>query len=63
MYAAAGIPEYWVFDVTGRRFVRMHKPTPEGFEDRYGGMFGMPLASATMKDFVIDTVTLMRVFD
>ena len=33
LYARAGIVEYWVADIVGRRFVVHRAPTPDGYED------------------------------
>ena len=33
LYAAHGVPEYWLVDVKGRRLVRHSEPTPGGYAD------------------------------
>ena len=33
LYAAHGIPEYWLIDVNGRRLLRFSRPTDDGYED------------------------------
>ena len=32
-YAAGGVPEYWIVDLTGRTFVVHRKPTADGYAD------------------------------
>ena len=31
IYARAGVPEYWAFDITGRELHRHRQPTPDGY--------------------------------
>lgn len=33
LYARAGIPEYWIVDITGRRIFVHRQPTPSGYEE------------------------------
>ena len=63
LYAGARIPEYWVFDVAGRSFIRMHGPTGQGYATRDGGSFGEMLSSATIEGFVVNTALLNELLD
>ena len=31
LYAAAGIPEYWLIDLNGERLLAYREPSPEGY--------------------------------
>lgn len=58
VYARAALPEYWVFDVQGRRVIRMHQPSEERYAHRAEFAFGEPVPSATIDGLVIDTASL-----
>jgi Uma2 family endonuclease len=55
LYAAAGIPEYWVADLAGRRIVRMWQPGETGYARRDETAFGAPLESATIAGLAVET--------
>ena len=60
LYAAAGVPEYWVVDVQERR-VLMHA-NPRGYDSAYDGQldvpFGETLHAATIEGLQVDTTGL-----
>ena len=58
LYAAGGVPEYWVADLEGEVFHRMWSPTQDGYAHADKVAFGRPLASATIEGLTIDTVGL-----
>lgn len=59
LYAAAGVPEYWVVDVNGGRIVIHHRPTAEGYAERSEVPIGGPLASATIDRLELGAVRLV----
>lgn len=58
LYAAAGIPEYWVADIEARRMVVMWAPADDGYTRRVEHPFGGPVASATTPGLIVDTARL-----
>jgi Uma2 family endonuclease len=48
LYASAGIAEYWVLDVDGRRVVVHRDPTPEGYRQRLALTADEPLSSVAL---------------
>ena len=48
LYAAAGVPEYWVVDLNGGRVVVHEQPGAEGYQRKRDVPFGEPLVSATI---------------
>lgn len=40
VFAAAGIPDYWVVDVEGRRVVVHRKPSADGYRERFDAVAG-----------------------
>ncbi len=54
-YAAAGLTEYWVVDVSGRLIHRFWSPSAEGYEQHDHIAFGEPLACATLPGLTIRT--------
>ena len=59
LYAAAGIPEYWVVDREGDRVVVHYGPRGEAYACRREVALGGPLASATLDGLVVDTAELI----
>lgn len=55
LYAAAGIAEYWVVDLGGRRVVVHEHPGAEGYVDRWDVSFGGMLVSAAIEGLEIAT--------
>lgn len=53
LYAAAGIPEAWIFDLTGDRIERHTEPDPNGYRQTIRADRGQSLVST-----VLPTVTL-----
>ena len=62
LYARAGIPEYWVVDIKGRRIVQLWHPVEEAYQDRTERPFGEAIASATIAGLVVSTERLAREF-
>jgi Uma2 family endonuclease len=58
LYARAGLPEYWVADVRGRRVIRMAEPRADEYSERAEFAFGEPVPSATIPGLVVDTASL-----
>lgn len=58
LYAAAGVPEYWVADVNGRVVHRMSSPTGDGYAERIEIPFGTCLQAATIPGLAVDTAML-----
>lgn len=59
LYAAAGVPEYWVVDLNGGRVVRHHRPGGSGYAERTETMFGERLTSATLPGVEVETAGLV----
>lgn len=59
LYAAAGISEYWVVDVEGRRVLIHHRPEPAGYACRAEVALGDRLASATIEGLEVGTADLV----
>lgn len=55
IYAAAGIPEYWVADVTTRVIYQMSLPTDAGYTQVSEIAFGGVVAALTIQGLLIDT--------
>lgn len=60
LYAAAGVPEYWVVDVNGDRIVIHSLPTSEGYEARFEVPFGGALRAATIDGLDLGEVKLVE---
>lgn len=58
LYAAAGIPEYWVADVNGRVIFQAWNPNAAGYTRSRTVAFGAPVTAATIEDLTIDTTRL-----
>ena len=57
-YAAAGIPEYWVVNVTGRVIHQMWAPEDDGYSQRREVAFGERIAAVTMPALAIASAHL-----
>lgn len=55
LYAAHGVPEYWVADVSGRVIHQMWSPREAGYAERREVAFGERLEAATIDGLVVDT--------
>lgn len=60
LYAATGIPEYWVVDLDSGRVVIHHRPEADGYRDRSKAPFGRPLAAATIEGLDLSAVKLIE---
>ncbi|WP_375397365.1 Uma2 family endonuclease [uncultured Sphingomonas sp.] len=58
MYAAAGVPEYWVADVNARIIHRLWTPKGETYAERREGAFGEPIAAAAISGLAVETAGL-----
>jgi Uma2 family endonuclease len=45
LYASAGVPEYWVLDLDGRRMIVHRRPAPDGYGERFEVGPGQALAA------------------
>lgn len=59
LYAAAGVPEYWVVDLNGARVVRHDGPGAAGYEGRLEVRLGERLASVTLAGVEVETAALV----
>ena len=59
LYARAGFPEYWIFDVNAARIVRMTMPGPDGYGVEDEVSIGGPVAATTMPEVIVDTSFLL----
>lgn len=55
LYAAAGIPEYWVVDLDGGRIVIHAEPGSEGYRTKSEVAFGDTLRSAAIPGLSVET--------
>ena len=58
VYAAGGIPEYWVVDLAGQVVRQFWSPGTATYADEAVIPFGQPLAAATLPGLQINTVVL-----
>ena len=58
LYARAGVPEYWVADVAGRRIIRCHAPAGDAYRERAEFAFGAGIPAATIAGLGVDTARL-----
>ena len=59
LYAAAGIPEYWVVDVNAGRVIVQWAPAGAGDRRRHEVAFGETLTSRTIAGLAVDTARLV----
>lgn len=59
LYAAAGVPEYWVVDVNGGRVVQFDGPGPDGYARRAEAPLGQALASTMIAGLAVETAGLV----
>lgn len=55
VYAAAGIPEYWVVDVRAGAIHVLWSPGPDGYGERREVTFGVPVEAVTVTGLVVET--------
>lgn len=58
LYAAAGVPEYWVVDVRNAVIHQMWRPTDQEYAERRVVGFGEPLTAATLSNLTVPTTGL-----
>ena len=58
VYAAAGIPEYWIADVNGRVIQQLWSPTNGAYIEKCEIAFGNPLTATTIVGLKVETATL-----
>lgn len=60
LYANAGVPEYWVVDVIGKRVLMHANPRPHGsgYDGQLDVPFGAPLHAATIEGLTVETAAL-----
>lgn len=58
VYAAAGVPEYWVADVNGRVIHQFWAPHDGNYAEQRKRTFGMSIDSATIPQLIIETTDL-----
>lgn len=59
LYAAAGVPEYWVVDVNGGRVVQFDGPGSGGYGRRVEASLGQALVSRTVVGLEVGTAELL----
>lgn len=59
LYAAAGVPEYWVVDVNKRRVLMHRTPDDDGYLNQSVTPFGEPLISATIEGLEVGSANLL----
>ncbi|MDO6416652.1 Uma2 family endonuclease [Sphingomonas sp. BIUV-7] len=60
LYAAAGIPEYWVLDLKERRMLMHEHPDADGYHGQLDVLLGETLFSATIEGLEIDSAGLVE---
>ncbi len=55
IYAAAGVPEYWVVERDTRLMHQMWKPSGDSFSERRAIAFGKPVSAATLAGIEVQT--------
>ena len=55
VYAAAGVPEYWVADVNARVIHQTWAPEGEAYAERRDVAFGAMIAAATIEGLTVET--------
>lgn len=58
LYAAAGVPEYWVVDVRNAVIHQLWRPVDEQYAERRAVSFGEPLTAATLSHLTVATTSL-----
>lgn len=59
IYAAAGVPEYWVVDLKGERIVRMTQPGAKGYATKDETPFRAKVAALTINGISVETTRLI----
>lgn len=58
LYAAAGVPEYWVVDLAEQRVLMHEDPDADGYHGQLDVLFGAPLISSTIEGLDLGAVKL-----
>ena len=58
VYAAGGVPEYWVVDLSGQRVLQYWVPGDGGYAGETAVPFGERLSAATLTGLAFDTAAL-----
>lgn len=59
LYAAAGVPEYWVVDLNEGRVLMHERPYADGYHGQLDVPFGERLISATVERLQVDSARLI----
>jgi Uma2 family endonuclease len=59
LYAQAGIPESWIFNLTADRIERYSDPGPDGYQSIAFAEQGQSLSSTVLPDLVLDVTELL----
>lgn len=59
LYAAAGIPEYWVIDLDESRALMHDHPDADGYHGQFDVLLGEPLVAATIAGLEVGSGTLL----
>lgn len=59
LYAAAGVPEYWVIDLTENRALLHEHPAADGYQGQLDILLGEPLCAATIAGLDVATTRLI----
>jgi Uma2 family endonuclease len=60
LYAAAGVPEYWVVDVNAGQVLMHDDPRADGYRGRRAVVFADMLVSATVEGLAVDGAELIQ---
>ena len=59
MYARAGIPDYWIFDLDADRLLVLREPTPDGYRVVQVFARGQRVAPLFAPDFLVDVAEIL----
>lgn len=59
LYAAAGVPEYWVIDLKGNRALLHEHPDADGYHGQLDILLGKPLIAAMIEGLEVPTTGLI----
>ena len=58
LYAANGVPEYWVVDLPDRKVHQMSSPSADGYAEQREVALGERVAAVTVNGLAVDTCGL-----
>ncbi len=58
IYAAHGVPEYWVADVNERSIIQMWLPNADGYAQWRAVAFGSDISCEAIDSLIVKTATL-----